>query len=190
MPSSNLPSDRFRSATDFPTTIAHLSPSEAEKLYIEMRDCLVFTNRSRAQLVRRNEEHKQKTLTLRTDVIRLQDKINQLNIEKQNITQGQQNTISELEKELRSMTGHLDQLAKAFEDVEDVHSAMGVMAIPSRFARFWQALRALIVWWRDEYGEEPSQSLQSSTQPSQQDRNDNPQMYSNPASNQRSLLDR
>ena len=190
MPSPNLPRDRFRSATEFPTTIAQLNPTEAAQLYTEMRDCLIFTNRSRAQLIRRNQEHKQKTLTLQSDLIRLQGMISQLNLEKQTLAQNQQSTITELEQELRSMTGHLEQLAKAFEDVEDVQSAMGVMAIPTRFARFWQALRALIVWWRDEYADEPVQSLPSATPPTDQERRDNPQMYSDPASNQRSLLDR
>jgi hypothetical protein len=59
---STQPSDRFRSATEFPKTIKPLDPSEAEQLYVEMRDCLIFTNRSRAQLLRRNEEHKRNTL--------------------------------------------------------------------------------------------------------------------------------
>lgn len=195
MPNPNLPSDRFRSATDFPQSIAHFQPTEANEIYIEMRDCLIFTNRSRAQLVRRNEEHKQKALMLKSDVIRLQGIISQLNLEKQSLAQNQQNTINELEKELRSMTGHLDQLSKAFEDVEDINSAMSVMAIPGRFARFWQALRALIVWWRDEYAEDSlpsSNSLPASSHKplSEQEIRDNPQLGSDPASINRSLLDK
>ncbi|EKQ70157.1 hypothetical protein OsccyDRAFT_0428 [Leptolyngbyaceae cyanobacterium JSC-12] len=195
MPNPNLPSDRFRSATDFPQSIAHLPPTEANEIYTEMRDCLIFTNRSRAQLVRRNEEHKQKALILKSDVIRLQESIDRLNREKQSLAQNQQNTINELEQELRSMTRHLDQLSKAFEDVEDINSAMGVMAIPGRFARFWQALKALIVWWREEHAEDSltnSRTLPASfNKPlSEQEIRENPQLGSDPASINRSLLDR
>jgi len=195
MPNPNLPSDRFRSATDFPQLITHLQPTEANEVYTEMRDCLIFTNRSRAQLVRRNEEHKQKALMLKSDVIRLQGIISQLNLEKQSLAQNQQNTINELEQELRSMTGHLDQLSRAFEDVEDINSAMGVMAIPGRFARFWQVLKALIVWWREEYAEDALTSSRtlpgsSKTPLSEQEIHDNPQLGSDPASINRSLLDK
>lgn len=192
MTAENKPSERFRSATEFPQSIAHLNTVEANQLYIEMRNCLIFTNRSRSQLIRRNEEHKQTALNLRSDIARLQTIVNQLNLEKQNLAQNQQTTISELSNELLVMTGHLDQLSKAFEDVEDVNSPMGVMAIPGRFSRFWQALKALIVWWRDEYGEDNQniKALPSVSQvSSERDRRDNPQMYTDPASIQRSERD-
>jgi len=71
MTNSDQPLARLRSATEFPKTIEKLSRSEANSLYEEMRACLIFTNRSRAQLLRRNEEHKQSALKLKTDVGRL-----------------------------------------------------------------------------------------------------------------------
>ncbi|QZZ20494.1 hypothetical protein J5X98_25215 [Leptothermofonsia sichuanensis E412] len=186
---------RFRSATEFPRTVVHLSASEANQLYVEMRDCLIFTNRSRSQLIRRNQEHKQTALALKADVARLQQLINQTQADKQVLVQNQQQVIAELERELRTMTTHLDQLSRAFEDVEEVHNAMGVMAIPGRFANFWRALRALILWWRDEYSEVttiPPETLPASSQISpgeETDRQENPQMYTDPASIQRSLRD-
>lgn len=194
MSTPNPSTERFRSATDFPKSVNHLGISEANRVYQEMRDCLIFTNRSRSQLIRRNEEHKQTALTLKADVARLQQLIQQAALEKQALLQNRGLVISELEGELRQMSSHLDQLSKAFEDVEDVNGAMGVMAIPGRFARFWQALRALIVWWRDEYGDEPVPSSKqiSPSQPPSGDGNDqreNPQMYTDPASVQRSLRD-
>lgn len=192
MPAENPSSDRFRSATEFPQSINHLNATQANQIYIEMRSCLIFTNRSRSQLIRRNEEHKQTALNLRSDIVRLQTIVNQLNLEKQNLAQNQQATISELTNELSVMTGHLDQLSKAFEDVEGINNPMGVMAIPGRFSRFWQALKALIIWWRDEYGED-NQNVTSlptvSQNLSESDRRDNPQMYTDPASIQRSERD-
>jgi hypothetical protein len=193
MSGSDRSAARFRSATEFPKTVEHLSASESDQLYVEMRECLIFTNRSRSQLLRRNEEHKQTTLSLKADVVRLQGLIHQLNSEKQELVQGRQGAIVELEHELKTMTAHLDQLSKAFEEVEDVNGAMGVLAIPGRFTKFWQALKALILWWREEYGEEaapPAKVLPSSPQQvNEDDRRENPQMYTDPASVQRSLRD-
>jgi hypothetical protein len=54
MPSTKSNPERFRSATEFPRTLQGLESAEAEKLYLEMRDCLIFTNRSRSQLMRHN----------------------------------------------------------------------------------------------------------------------------------------
>ena len=50
MATSDQVSARFRSATEFPKTIEGLEGVAADSLYVEMRDCLIFTNRSRAQL--------------------------------------------------------------------------------------------------------------------------------------------
>jgi len=187
-------SDRFRSATEFPQTIATLKLNEANQIYVEMRDCLIFTNRSRSQLIRRNEEHKQTALALKSDLARLQGAISQLNLEKQQLAKGQQAVITELNRELQVMTNRMDLLSQAFSDVEDVNSAMGVMAIPSRFNRFWQALKELILWWRDEYGDDSagtSGALSGSLPkpPTDDDRRNNPQMYTDPASIQRSERD-
>lgn len=193
MAGSDRSTARFRSATEFPKTIQPFSPTEANQLYAEMRDCLIFTNRSRSQLLRRNEEHKQTALSLKADIARLQSLINQLNADKQELVQTRQEAMVELERELKTMTTHLDHLSKAFEEVEEVNGAMGVLAIPGRFTRFWQALKALILWWREEYGEEPTPAAKvlpsSSPQAAESDRRENPQMYSDPASVQRSLRD-
>jgi hypothetical protein len=87
MADSKSSTARFRSATEFPKTTRTLEREKADALYEEMRDCLVFTNRSRAQLIRRNEEHKSKAGLLKEDVQRLQGKIQQLAAEKQQIAQ-------------------------------------------------------------------------------------------------------
>ncbi|NJM96253.1 MAG: hypothetical protein HC800_02745 [Phormidesmis sp. RL_2_1] len=81
---------RFRPATDFPKEIRTIEPDQANALYVEMRDCLIFTNRSRAQLVRRNTEHKEKTLALRSHINTLQSLIEQLKAQKQNQIQEQE----------------------------------------------------------------------------------------------------
>lgn len=191
---SNQPSERFRAAPEFPKSIEQFNSTEANQLYVEMRDCLIFTNRSRGQLIRRNEEHKHKIQTLQTNTAKLDLLISQLNLEKQELSASKQATISELKQELQNMTGHLDVLSRAFEDVEDVNGAMSVLSIPTRFNRFWQALKALILWWREESGEEEvmaNRSLPPSSNRAndENDRHDNPQMYSDPASIQRSERD-
>ncbi|MBD2075283.1 hypothetical protein H6F86_15550 [Phormidium sp. FACHB-592] len=193
MATSNHPTDRFRSATDFPKTVEHLSPSDVSQLYVEMRDCLIFTNRSRSQLIRRNEEHKQTVVTLRSDVARLQQLINQVAQDKEVLAQNKQDIITALEQELGTMSSHLEQISQAFREVEDIGSPMGAMAFPGRFNRFWRALRALITWWREESDDlvlSSNQSPAASSLPSkQEDRQENPQMYTDPASVQRSLRD-
>jgi chemotaxis protein histidine kinase CheA len=191
MATSNHPTERFRSATDFPKTVEHLSASDVSQLYVEMRDCLIFTNRSRSQLVRRNEEHKQTVVTLRSDVARFQQLVSQLAQEKQVLTQNNQDVVAALEQELNTMTSHLDQISQAFKEVEDIGSPMGAMAFPSRFNRFWRALRALITWWREENDGVDSGALPPALSLSlnQEDRQEKPQMHSDPASVQRSLRD-
>ncbi|HEY9895561.1 MAG TPA: hypothetical protein V6D34_09145 [Candidatus Sericytochromatia bacterium] len=192
MATSKHPTERFRSATDFPKTVEHLSASDVSQLYVEMRDCLIFTNRSRSQLVRRNEEHKQTVVTLRSDVARLQQLINQVAQDKQVLAQNKQDVITALEQELGTMSSHLDQISRAFKDVEDINGPMGAMAFPVRFNRFWRALRALVIWWREENDEGmDSGALPPASSPSlnQEDRQEKPQMHSDPASVQRSLRD-
>jgi hypothetical protein len=54
MLSSNSRTERFRSAAEFPRTLQGVESDKSEKLFLEMRDCLVFTNRSQSQLMRHN----------------------------------------------------------------------------------------------------------------------------------------
>ena len=192
MATSKQPSARFRSATEFPKQVEQLPPEEIVSLYGEMRECLIFTNRSRSQLLRRNEEHKATALSLKSDLSRLQTAISQLNLEKQQLSQRDQATIAALQQEMGTMSSHLDKLSKAFEGMEDIDNAIGVMAIPARFNRFWQALKALVIWWREEQddGSYPlNPMLPSPPEEPEGDRRDNPQMHTDPASVQRSLRD-
>lgn len=198
MATSNQSSARFRSATEFPKTVESLEPFEANAVYEEMRDCLIFTNRSRAQLLRRNEEHKQSALKLKTDVQRLQSLINQLKLEKQQQAQGQQQLISNLESEILSMTTHLDQLSDAFNAVADIETETqtqwSFMSLPRRFFEFVRAVKAVVLWWRDERGNEEALNSTSpqplSPEEIEEDRRERPQMYEDQASIGRSLLDR
>jgi TolA-binding protein len=201
MATQNHPSDRFRSATEFPKSIERLEQAEANKLYVEMRDCLIFTNRSRSQLLRRNEEHKQTTLQLKSDVARMQGLINQLTLEKTQITESNRQIVSELQQEMSTMASHLDELSDAFSVVANFddpqQSGMGLLAAPGRFYRFLRAVRAIVLWWRKD---DPAlDAMPSETTPSQpsfpndstfDDRHENPQMHSDQASQGRSLLDR
>ncbi|MCU0570353.1 MAG: hypothetical protein MUF49_27750 [Oculatellaceae cyanobacterium Prado106] len=197
MPDSSA---RFRSATEFPKSIAQLETDEAHRLYEEMRACLIFTNKSRAQLVRRNEEHKQTSLQLKTDVARLQTMIQKLGQEKQQLAASSQLVVAELEHEIQGMARHLDDLAELYDTVADVdnpqESQWSVLALPSRFFRFLRAIRAIVFSWReerdgwvDELPAAPDPTPTLPPQPTEADRRENPQMYQDQASVGRSLLD-
>ena len=201
MATPNRPSDRFRSATEFPKSIESVEQAEANTLYMEMRDCLIFTNRSRSQLLRRNEEHKQTALQLKSDIHRMQGLISQLTLEKTQITESNRQIVTELQQEMSTMASHLDELSDAFGVVADFEdpqqSGMGLLAAPGRFFRFLRAVKAIVLWWRKDDPE--TNALPSETHPpkapfpddpSFEDRRENPQMYSDPASQNRSLLDR
>lgn len=202
MATQNRSSDRFRSATDFPKSIESVEQAEANKLYVELRDCLIFTNRSRSQLLRRNEEHKQTALQLKSDITRMQGLINQLTLEKTQITESNRQIVTELQQEMSTMASHLDELSDAFgvvADFEDAQqsSGMGLLAAPGRFFRFLRAVKAIVLWWRKDDqspdalpSETPPPKARFPDDPSFEDRRENPQMYSDPASQNRSLLDR
>ncbi len=200
-------SHRFRSATDFPKAVSGKDADEANQLYQEMRDCLIFTNRSRAQLVRRNEEHKQKAIALQTDVQRLQGILNQLTLDKETLTQRNQQIVSELELEMQSMAHHLDQLSEAFEPFAELETGSqtqwSFMSVPGRFYQFLQAVKAVVLWWRSETHQSlpagDTSERRNSLLPSEPsdlttdidtDRRERPQMYTDQASQNRSLLDR
>lgn len=202
MAASDQPSARFRPATDFPKKIEHLDPSAANLLYEEMRECLIFTNRSRGQLLRRNEEHKQTALKVKADLARLQTAIQQLNLEKQQLAADSQQVVLELQREMTSMATHLDQLSAAFDTVADIdtgtQSQWGFFALPGRLFNFVRAVKAVVMWWREEQDDGSSNAVPAGNTrpqlpggtPNEDDRRENPQMYDDPASQGRSLLDR
>lgn len=202
MASSNQPSARFRAATEFPKSIEQLSQTEVSQLYQEMRECLIFTNRSRGQLIRRNEEHKQAALQLKVDFERLQSFINRLNFEKQQLAENNQQVVAELQQEITAMSTHLEQLSTAFDTVADIESSpqsqWGFLALPSRFFNFFRSVRAIVTWWRDEQGPATTNSVDSqASRPSlpgqteaEDSRNEKPQMHDDQSSIGRSLLDR
>jgi seryl-tRNA synthetase len=191
---------RFRSATEFPKTIGQLNRSELEVIYGEMRECLIFTNRSRAQLLRRNEEHKQSAIKLKTDVERLQVLINQLNQEKQKLAQSQQLVIANLEQEISSMSKHLDNLSEVYNTVADIEdmtqTQWSFLSLPQRFFQLLRAVKSIVLTWRKEHYEDiTNTSLKDSSHLKMLDSTDldkayreQPQMYDDPASIGRSLL--
>ncbi len=194
-------SERFRSATEFPKTVAPLARTEADSLYEEMRACLIFTNRSRAQLLRRNEEHKQSALKLRQDVQQLKALIGQLETDKRQQAQENQRIVTELVQQIGVMGDHLDNLTDAFDEIGGVEGAAqtqwSFIAMPGRFYKFLQAVKTIVLFWRQRddrpepqqvTGNRPAQ-LAGQT-PGEDDRRDNPQMYEDPASTGRSLLDK
>lgn len=208
MASSASNTARFRSATEFPKSIQSLERERADDLYEEMRDCLIFTNRSRAQLIRRNAEHKDTTLQLRSRIKHFQSLIDQLQNQKQAQLQEKEVLITQLATEMAEMGSQLDTLSEAFDAVGDpeamVQKHWGYVAFPSRFMRLIRAVKALIQWWKKNDDDHPALSDHSRNDGSppalpdtdmgaevdEQDKRDRPQMYTDQASINRSLLDR
>ncbi|MBE9077241.1 hypothetical protein IQ241_08025 [Romeria aff. gracilis LEGE 07310] len=196
MASSASDTARFRSATEFPKSIQGLGHEQANTLYAEMRDCLVFTNRSRAQLIRRNTEHKDTTLQLRERIRHFQGLIDQLQNQKLAQLQEKELLIAQLASEMAEMGAQLDVLSDAFDAVGDpeamVQTHWGYVAFPGRFLQLVKAVKAVILWWKrkDEDGEllrgDPQPALPSDNE---EDRRDRPQLYTDQASINRSLLD-
>ncbi len=192
--SDKLPT-RFRSATEFPKTIESLNTPDAKKLYEEMRECLIFTNRSRSQLVRRNEEHKQTILKVKTDFDRLQLMINQLTKDKEALAEGNREVVKGLELQIGAMSGHLDKLSSAFDSVSDIESSdqgqWAYLAFPHRFFSLVKAIKTIVLWWREEKDDEPKTINKDFSQlhlygRDGSEQEDKPQMGTDIASQQRS----
>ncbi|RMF68885.1 MAG: hypothetical protein D6742_03920 [Cyanobacteria bacterium J069] len=182
--------------------MSQLHRPEVDQLYLEMRECLIFTNRSRGQLIRRNEEHKQTSLQLKADVVRLQGLMQSLAQEKQQLAASSQQLIQEMEQEMMAMGSRLDKLSSAFDAVADVETAermqWGFLSLPQRFLNFLNAVRSIVSWWREEQGIEatppqpvlPAAARKLTPEEEAIARRENPQMYTDTASVQRANLDR
>ncbi|AZB73350.1 hypothetical protein [Synechococcus elongatus] len=181
-------SARFRPASDFPRSIAGMEQVKAEAIYAELRDCLVFSNRSRGQLNRRNQEYKNKAMQLQSDVQRLRSLIQKLEVDKIQLEASKQQVITELQAEFATVSQHLDELSSAFDEIQDfeemLKTPLGLMANPSRFIQFLRKIASIVRFWRQP---DPAQPTLADTE---QDRRDRPQMYEGPAENGRALLDR
>ncbi len=155
-------SARFRSATEFPKTIRGMEQGAAEPLYQEMRDCLIFTNRSRAQLIRYNNQYRSDLDQLKADQSRLQTLINQLSQEKAAITTRNQEIIDNLKAEAKIMAQHLDELAVAFDQVSDIKAEnlqWDFLALPQRFFALWRAVKAIVLAWRRDHNSQDHPAL-------------------------------
>lgn len=194
MAASTTDTQRFRSATDFPQQIQTLEREQANALYAEMRDCLIFTNRSRAQLVRRNTEHKDTTLQLRNKIGNLQGLINQLQTQKQSQLAERESIIAQLAGEMQEMDAQLNTLSQAFDAVGDVESEAqsqwGRILFPSRILRLLKAVKALMQWYKKDETPEITGGAIEIEVIDEKHRRDYPHQYTDQASVNRDLLDR
>ena len=188
---------RFRPATDFPKDIKTLEKAQADAMYEEMRACLIFTNRSRGQLIRRNAEHKGNVTELKSRIENLQGLINQLQVEKQGQLQSREAVIAQLANEMEEMSGQLNTLSHAFDAVGDIETEAqnqwGRLLFPNRIMRLLSAVKSLMQWWRTQDNSEfedtrsPAELVGDADE---QDKRDHPERYTDQASINRSLLDR
>lgn len=197
MTSSASNAARFRPATDFPKNTGGCEREQVDALYAEMRECLIFTNRSRGQLIRRNTEHKEKALALRSRIDTLQGLINQLQTQKQSQLQERESLINQLAGEMEEMSSQLNTLSQAFDAVGDLETEAqpqwGRMLFPSRIMRLLSAVKSLMQWWRTQDNsqfEDTSSPAELVGDVDEQDRLDHPERYTDQASINRSLLDR
>jgi hypothetical protein len=184
MASSDQPIARFRPATDFPKTIADCDRSAADAIYVEMRECLVFTNRSRGQLSRHNSDYRQNILKLKQHVEKLESLVNTLTQDKQRLA-AQTSVLPELEQEIETMKAYMNQLSDAFGEVAEARDSTHTQMMPGRIWRFLQAVKAIVLWWREE-NSEPT-TLPAITQ---EEITAKPQMGSDQSSIGKSLLDK
>ncbi|KPQ35476.1 MAG: Baculovirus polyhedron envelope protein, PEP, C terminus [Phormidesmis priestleyi Ana] len=194
MAASTTDTQRFRSATDFPQQIQTLEREQANALYAEMRECLIFTNRSRAQLVRRNTEHKDKTLQLRDKIGNLQGLINQLQTQKQTQLAEREAIITQLAGEMQEMDAQLNTLSQAFDAVGDVESEAqsqwGRLLFPKRILSLLKAVKALMQWYKKDETPEITGGAIEIEVIDEEHRRDYPHQYTDQASINRDLLDR
>ena len=192
----------FRSATEFPKTIQDLETAEADRVYREIRNYLISTNRSQGQLRRYNQNYRKDIQAYKAEIGELRDvrdrlqlAINNLATEKQDILVQKGQAITLLQSEVENLTSHLDNLADAFDGVIDFNDSTaqwGSQSFVGRVRRFLNAVRHIVLWWRKERTLPPSASPQPQLPPNtvaDDDRRDNPQMYTDPASVNRALSD-
>jgi len=171
---------------------------QASSMYEEMRDCLIFTNRSRAQLLRRNSEHKETTLQLRDRLTHFQSLIDQLKNQKQAQLLEKEALINQLAEEMTEMSTQLGTLSDAFSEVGDVEAEAqthwGQLVFPARIVRLLRAVRSVMLWWNQRDGQslpEDSDVVEIvHANATEADKQDQPQMHSDQASTGRYLLDR
>ncbi len=194
MPIATPQSNRFRSATEFPSHTCTLERDQVDALYTEMRDCLIFTNRSRAQLIRRNTEHKDKALKLRDNVSHLQSLINQLQAQKQTQIAERETIIAQLAGEMQAMDAQLNTLSEAFDAVGDMESEAethwGQLVFPMRIMRLLKAVKTLMQWYKRGDNAELTGEAVEMTIIDEQHRRDYPHKYTDQASINRDVLDR
>jgi len=154
MSNSEPASDRFRSATEFPKSITHLDLVAANEVYLELRASLVHSNRSRAQLSRWNQDYRQSNSQLRQQVERMQSLVGELEQGKRALAQEQQQVVTALTSEIKSLSTQLDRLSDAFGSVEDLTDPStgqwNFFAFPSRLFQFLGAVKSIVLFWREE----------------------------------------
>jgi hypothetical protein len=130
--------------------------------------------------------------------------ISQLKGEKEQLAADNRQIVAALEREIGSMAGHSDQLSAAFDSVADVDNPdkayWGVLSVPGKFLKFLNAIKAIVMWWRDDQEEDTKSLIVTNVSQTylpgkvevdtDEERIEKPQMYTDQASQGRSLLDK
>jgi hypothetical protein len=194
MATSSPQPNRFRPATDFPQQISTLEREDADSLYVEIRKCLIFTNQSRGQLIRRNTEHKDKALKLRGDLGHLQGLIDQLQAQKQMQLAEKETIIAQLAEQMMEINEQIGTLSEAFDAVGDVEgeaqAQWGRLLFPTRIMRLLKAVKALMQWYKKDEPASLSDGVIEIDIIDEQHRRDYPHQYTDQASINRDSLNR
>ena len=148
----------YRSVSEFPLHTADLPREELESAYHDLRGTYKNLNQSRAQLVRRQQETKEKVAAISTSLKHLNQTLAKVQQEKLQLQQALSHSFEqrrqletwgeELTQEVKDLTEQVDataQLLGEFEGVyEEVSQSTNVLSLGQRFWRLIQAARRLL----------------------------------------------
>lgn len=150
MANSTQSATQHRSTTDFPRRVDHLSRTDLETIYFELRQ----SHKSLAYSQGRYKSLYAKTRDqLHTESRRLQEFVHKLALEQKgsfqlrNESEDLRQVRATLETELKEMSQRFDGLASAFDGI---NSSGGRLTMLERFGKLYAAVRDLLLWWRDD----------------------------------------
>lgn len=148
----------YRSVSEFPLHTADLPREELESAYHDLRGTYKNLNQSRAQLVRRQQETKERVTAISTKLNHLHQTLAKVQQEKLQLQQALSHSLekreqlqawgNDLDREVNELTQQVNATARLlgeFEDVyEEVSQSTNILSLGQRFWRLIQAARRLL----------------------------------------------
>lgn len=148
----------YRSVSEFPKNPSELSREDLESAYQDLRSTYKNLNQSRAQLVRRQQETKEKVAAISTSLDHLNQTLAKVRQEKLQLQQALNHSFekrrqletwgNDLDREVNELTQQVNATARLlgeFEEVyEEVSQSTNILSLGQRFWRLIQAARRLL----------------------------------------------